>query len=77
VPGSDSDRTSALDRFQQTYQHTKATLLAGAVVGRLNVGATDALLDDLSATRRMVEQLVKADRLLRSPAKANAIEDEA
>lgn len=77
VPGSDSDRASALDRFQQTYQHTKATLLAGAVVGRLTVEATDALLDDLSATRRMVEQLVKADRLLRSPAKANSIEDEA
>jgi phosphate:Na+ symporter len=75
--GSDADRTAALDQFHQTYQETKAGLLAAAVVGRFSVEATDLLLDDLSATRRMVEQLVKADRLLRSPAQANAIEEEA
>lgn len=74
--GSDADRTAALDQFHQTYQETKAGLLAAAVVGRFSVEATDALLDDLSATRRMVEQLVKADRLLRSPSRANAIEQE-
>jgi phosphate:Na+ symporter len=74
--GSDSERTAALDRFQQTYQQTKVGLLAGVVAGRFSVEATDTLLDDLSATRRLVEQLVKADRLLRSPGRANAIEEE-
>jgi hypothetical protein len=40
------------------------------------VEETDSLLDDLSATRRMVEQLVKADRLLRSPDQAQEIEQD-
>lgn len=75
--GSDAERTGALDRFQQTYQQAKVGLLAGVVAGRSSVEAADALLDDLSATRRLVEQLVKADRLLRSPGRANAIEEEA
>lgn len=74
--GSDAERTAALDRFQQTYQQTKAGLLAAVVGGRFSVETIDTLLDDLSATRRLVEQLVKADRLLRSPDHASAIEQE-
>lgn len=75
-PGDDIDRTAALDRFEQTYQEAKAAVLVAIVEGRASVDSTDILLDDLSATRRMVEQLVKADRLLRSPKQAKAIERE-
>jgi phosphate:Na+ symporter len=64
--GSDAERTAVLNQFETTYQHAKAALLAAAAVGGFSVEATVALLDHLSATRRMVEQLVKADRLLDS-----------
>jgi phosphate:Na+ symporter len=74
APDNDTDRSKALERFGQTYQRAKAALLVAAVEGRLSVEETDSLLDDLSATRRMVEQLVKADRLLRSPERAQEIE---
>jgi len=74
--GSDADRTTALDRFQHSYRRTKEVLLAAVVAGRFSVEETDLLLDDLSMTRRMVEQLVKADRLLRRPDQAKAIEEE-
>jgi hypothetical protein len=74
--GDDAERTVALDRFEQTYQDAKAALLAAIVGGRSSVESTETLLDDLSSTRRMVEQLVKADRLLRSPERAKAIEQE-
>ncbi|MDP3070844.1 MAG: Na/Pi symporter [Opitutaceae bacterium] len=74
--GSDTERTAALDRFQHAYQQTKAAVLDAVIDGRLSLEATDGLLDDLSATRRLVEQLVKADRLLRSPGRASAIEEE-
>jgi len=70
----DTDRSAALDRFEGTYQKAKAASLAAVVDGRCGVEMIGKLLDDLSATRRMVEQLVKADRLLRSPDRANAIE---
>jgi phosphate:Na+ symporter len=72
----DRQRLEALDRFQTAYQQAKAELLAAAVARRLTVPATDQLLGILSTTRRMVEQLVKADRLLRSPGSARAIEAE-
>ena len=75
-PERDSERLTALDRFEAAYQQTKAELLTAAVARRLTVTATDQLLGALSNTRRMVEQLVKADRLLRSPAKAEEIEAE-
>jgi hypothetical protein len=44
------------------------------VARRLSVEDTDALLDDLRATRRLVDQLLKADRLLRGPRRAAEIE---
>ena len=76
APEGDAQRAGALDAFQAGYQRAKALLLVSAVDGRLSVEQTDTLLDHLSATRRMVEQLVKADRLLRSPERATAIEQE-
>jgi phosphate:Na+ symporter len=72
----DAQRLEALDGFLAAYQQAKAELLAAAVARRLTVPATDQLLGILSTTRRMVEQLVKADRLLRSPGSAGAIEAE-
>ena len=72
----DTERTQALKKFQQLYGRTKQTLLDAAVNGELSVQITDGMLDLLSATRRAVEQLVKGDRLLRSPAQAREIEAE-
>lgn len=72
----DAERTLALKKFQELYGRTKQTLLDAAVNGELSVELTDGMLDLLSATRRAVEQLVKGDRLLRSPAQAKEIEAE-
>jgi hypothetical protein len=44
------------------------------VARRLSVEDTDALLDELRGTRRLVEQLLKADRLLRGSRRAAEIE---
>jgi len=75
-PDSDARRSEAIERLQGLYRETKEALLVAAVAGRLSVVDTDALLDELRATRRLVEQLLKADRLLRSPARAAEIEAE-
>jgi len=74
---SDTDRSAALQGFEAAYQAAKGALLTAAVARRLSIDAADALLDDLSATRRLAQQLVKGDRLLRSPARAGDIEAEA
>lgn len=73
---SDQERLKALEDFEQQYQQAKAELLDAAVSRRQSITAVNQLLGELSGTRRMVEQLVKADRLLRSPALAEAIESE-
>ena len=77
APGRDAERAQALARFNAAYEAAKTALLQAAVHGVLSVEETDALLDHMSASRRLVEQLVKADRLLRSPSRADAIEAEA
>jgi len=56
---------AALERFMQGYERTKNGLLRATVERALPVAGADELLDALSATRRLVEQLAKADRLLR------------
>lgn len=76
VEHSDQERLEALEDFEQHYQQAKAELLAAAVARRQPIAMVNQLLGELSNTRRMVEQLVKADRLLRSPALAKAIESE-
>lgn len=73
---SDQERLEALEGFEQQYQQAKAELLDAAVSRRQSITVVNQLLGELSGTRRMVEQLVKADRLLRSPALAEAIESE-
>lgn len=72
----DAERLTALVRFEDAYQEAKTVLLVAAVERRLTVTATDQLLGALSGMRRMVEQLIKADRLLRNPGKAEEIEAE-
>ncbi|MCP3176133.1 Na/Pi symporter [Desulfuromonas sp. KJ2020] len=74
LAGADGHRQQALDGFQEAYQQAKGEILAAAVARRLPVAQAEQLLGVLSTTRRMVEQLVKADRLLRNPARAQAIE---
>ena len=73
---ADEKRLEALDRFEELYQQAKADLLNAAVARSLTIDRVDRLLGHLSSTRRMVEQLVKADRLLRSPARGEEIEAE-
>lgn len=72
----DSERLIALEAFEYQYQQSKSQLLAAAVSGRQAIEAVARQLDDLSSTRRMVEQMVKADRLLRTPSLAEVIEAE-
>lgn len=73
---ADQERLAALEQFEESYQQAKAELLHAAVSRRLAIDRVDRLLGQLSSTRRMVEQLVKADRLLRSPALGEEIEAE-
>lgn len=73
---ADQERLAALERFEEVYQQAKAELLHAAVSRMLAIDRVDRLLGQLSSTRRMVEQLVKADRLLRSPALGEEIEAE-
>ena len=72
----DSERVAALEQFEELYQQAKAELLNAAVLRRQSITVVDQLLGELSGTRRMVQQLIKADRLLRSPGLAEAIESE-
>jgi phosphate:Na+ symporter len=76
APGGDAERTAALERFERAYQDAKSALLAHAVARELDVERANELLAGLSATRRLVEQLVKADRLLRTPGRSADIEAE-
>lgn len=73
-PGDDHGHAAALKWLRSRYRETKETLLVAAVDKRLSVEGTDALLDDLRTTRRLVDQLLKADRLLRGTELAKQIE---
>lgn len=72
----DRERLLALEAFEHHYQQSKSQLLAAAVSKRLTIEIVAQQLDELSSTRRMVEQMVKADRLLRTPLLAGVIESE-
>lgn len=72
--GTDADRVAASEGFEAVYHDHKRQALHAAVERRLGVEATDRLLDATSSLRRLVEQLVKADRLLRTPSRAAEIE---
>lgn len=57
-------REEALRDFQDAYQTAKSALLHAAVGRAVGIDDFEALTDALSQTRRMVEQLAKADRAL-------------
>ena len=46
--------------FEAAYQHAKASVLNAAVVRHMDVAEADALLDELSGLRRLVQQWAKA-----------------
>lgn len=58
------DAQERLERFRAAYDRAKAQLLASAVAARIPVNTAEAALDDLSRCRRMVDQIVKAQRAL-------------
>lgn len=57
-------RKSMLARFSRRYNMTKEELLEDTVRSKMPIGEASALLDDLSLTRRLVEQAAKAQRWL-------------
>lgn len=68
LDAEDAARSTVVDvageRFESHYALAKSGLLTAIVRRRVSVDAADELLDALSATRRLVDQLVKAERLL-------------
>lgn len=62
----------AHEMFEANYQQAKRDLLYDAVQGKRPVSETDALLDQFSALRRLVDQMVKADMALGNVANALA-----
>lgn len=58
--------TAAGNHFEKIYHETKAALLQAAASHALTIGTVDNLLDATSASRRLVEQVVKATAMLRS-----------
>lgn len=57
-------RKSAMTRFNRHYNRMKEELLEDAVRRKMPLGDVSALLDDLSQTRRLLEQAQKARRWL-------------
>jgi phosphate:Na+ symporter len=61
-----------LEKFQISYQETKAELLKAAAEKHLPIEDVDELIDELSRTRRLIEQLAQANHI--SHAKKNGVE---
>jgi phosphate:Na+ symporter len=55
----------AMDKFETSYQEAKSGVLKAAASKKLSPDKAENLLDNLSHTRRMLEQMFKADNLLR------------
>ena len=55
LAASCSQTTYALEPFEQAYQQSKGALLAAVVAQQIGAEAADALLDDLSHLRRLVQ----------------------
>lgn len=61
-PGVEAEQKLA--RFEEIYQEGKGALLHATVAHHLSIDGADELLDAISRTRRMVQQFVKATRML-------------
>ncbi|WP_321392224.1 Na/Pi symporter [Emcibacter sp.] len=57
-------RMAAVAEFKEIYQDTKAEMLWAAAEKHLSIDEVDEFLDQLSRTRRLVEQLAKADHII-------------
>ncbi len=57
---------AALEQFESSYQETKAMLLVSAATHVIEVRLAETVLDALSHTRRLIDQLAKASRYLRA-----------
>ncbi len=68
----ESDTDAALQEFETGYQQLKAAYLTAGTKGRLALGEMDARLRYASAMRRVCDQALKAERLLRSMGRAPA-----
>jgi phosphate:Na+ symporter len=69
-------RDAALADFEPVYQRCKSALLAATVARTIEVEAADALLDDLSQLRRLVQQWAKAGVVLAAGERAPASADD-
>ena len=56
-------KAASLD-FEDRYQTAKAATLHAAAIHRLSIHGADSLLDAMSSSRRMVEQVIKASLML-------------
>ena len=61
-PDVGEKKLRALTAFQTSYQETKEGFLQVTIRKHLSIDQVDNLLDRLSRSRRLVEQLIKADR---------------
>jgi len=68
---------SALAAFEGAYQQAKSSLLAATVDRSLEVDAADALLDDLSSLRRLVQQWSKAATALATDPRTPGVDEDA
>jgi phosphate:Na+ symporter len=64
APAGELAQPPRAEQFEEAYQGAKASLLRAMVQHRMSVEHADVVLDDLRATRRLVDQVVKAGRLL-------------
>ncbi|MEQ8651315.1 MAG: Na/Pi symporter [Kiloniellales bacterium] len=55
---------AALEDFEAGYQDSKAILLSSATTHTIRIELAESLLDALSRTRRLIDQLAKASRYL-------------
>jgi hypothetical protein len=59
--------SAASTSFESSYQRLKLELLETGASGRLSAPQADAALQAISAIRRALQQLVKAEQLLHRP----------
>lgn len=67
-----ADITTTHEAFEACYQAAKAIVLRAAALRRLPLDDADSLLDALSSTRRLLDQMVKATLMLQAEAAAPA-----
>lgn len=72
-PETDSDSLESLSRFEQSYQTLKMTLLRAGASGQWRVEDMERALHRISAQRRAIQQMVKAQRWLEYAVKLSQV----